>query len=146
MTKFETLADCGLRGAALAQKVGEYITEHPDEWNQTEWGVTGSCGTTMCVAGTATWLTGGQWDTDVYSDRYDAFITGPDGEHVGNWAAEVLQAEKWDAGDGCGSGDADRLFMWTPNSWRDTQGQLSQLWDKLEELYGRDNITRPKGY
>lgn len=43
----------------LLRKTLEYIEEHPDEWNQDSWAERRSgCGTTMCVAGTAAYLSG----------------------------------------------------------------------------------------
>lgn len=47
-----------LRGAPLAQAVAEYITAHPEEWDQSGWGYKDeNCGTTACFAGTAVLLT-----------------------------------------------------------------------------------------
>lgn len=60
--------------AAFARQVLDYILEHPDEHDQTHWGLhPDGCGTTMCIAGTAVTLdpdTGVTW----YSSESGQFM------------------------------------------------------------------------
>jgi hypothetical protein len=72
----------------LLRKTMEYIEAHPQEWDQDEWVAKGSCGTTMCFAGTAAYLMGAVMDP-----RVDvSMCTLPDGssKNIEWYAAEQL--------------------------------------------------------
>lgn len=53
--KFDAL---DLRGAELARAILDILEEDPDLHSQEVWGVRNFCGTTMCIAGHAAYLTG----------------------------------------------------------------------------------------
>lgn len=42
----------------LLRKVLNFVTDHPDEWNQGVWAVRSACGTTACIAGHTVLMTG----------------------------------------------------------------------------------------
>lgn len=42
--------------AVFARRVYDYLVAHPERHNQGGFGHKNSCGTTMCIAGTAAWL------------------------------------------------------------------------------------------
>jgi len=51
---------------ALAQRVLDFIHEHPEHHDQGSIDMNGpQCGTTMCIAGTAAWLTWGDKSGDI---------------------------------------------------------------------------------
>jgi hypothetical protein len=61
----------------LLRKTMEHIEAHPQEWDQQVW----RCGTTMCFAGTACDLDGGQWaDADMPEDEDAPYLLRRDGE------------------------------------------------------------------
>lgn len=45
-----------MRDEAMLRKVGDYIAEHPEEYDQSFWAQKSACGTTHCVAGTTVFL------------------------------------------------------------------------------------------
>lgn len=139
-----------LRGAALAQATAEYITEHPEEWDQNTWGEGGlSCGTRACFGGTACIIAGeaalcihAGWPEFGHLD----FTHDPGERSFSDVAQELLGIDRFDReslffGDWefntSDYGDVDRN---TP-----TQDRIRNLWAKMVELYG-DEITVPEEY
>jgi len=132
------------RGAALAQKVAEYITEHPDEWDQDKW----ACGTKACFGGRAMILTG-LGRTEMTEWGYESLVfVHPDSESGGfSETAGQLLGLDWD--------NAYSLFYdpWEYNKDKDgdvidrtpLQDKVRNMWQKLTELYG-DKITTPEEY
>ena len=50
----------------LIRKTLDFIREHPEKHNQKTWATKTPCGTTMCFAGTAIWLSGGEFRFNEY--------------------------------------------------------------------------------
>lgn len=73
------------------EAVLDYIRTHPEEYNQTVWADRGSCGTTLCFAGTAVVLSGYKilWD----ETTTDAYLCqrGPEDGHIAEVAADELE-------------------------------------------------------
>lgn len=65
----------------LINKTLDYIRANPDEHDQSEWAKTTDCGTTMCFAGTAVFLSGGMF---VWNDSQQAA-----GVHTGSLPEEA---------------------------------------------------------
>lgn len=82
-----------------ARKVLEHLTAHPEEHNQTNFGMRTSCGTTACIAGATILMDA---DTTVLWDGVGMFgaVTTPTrpGQCVTDRAAELLGLNSYDAG------------------------------------------------
>lgn len=132
------------RGAELAQEVAEYITAHPDEWDQGTWG----CGTTACFGGRSLLMTG---QAEIH--EYDGtgvevlYLNGNTPPGNAEAAGKLLEL----------NGDQANSLFYDP--WelvRDEEGnfdfetpietRVKQMWQKLTELYGSDKITTPEEY
>lgn len=133
------------RGAALAQAVAEYITEHPEEWDQGTWG----CGTRACLGGRALIMTGLAEIRPYEGTGVEVLeLVGPQplgtsssvaGKllELDSDAAYSLFYDPWELDeDEEGSVDLD-----TPIEIR-----VQRMWQKLTELYGSDKITTPEAY
>lgn len=125
-----------LRGAPLAKAVAEYITAHPEEWDQGQWGIETDCGTTACFAG---------W-TLILTDRAEF----ERGVLAGSNASVPLRASLL-----LGK-DFDSLFFWDPDEEYREQLELDGLeedildivvpvYDKLKEMWQRVATYYPKG-
>jgi hypothetical protein len=126
-----------LRGAELAQAVAEYITAHPDEWNQDDWGYRDAhCGTQMCIAGTAALMTGRAEfieDENLLGEKvsYLYLTYGLDFVETG---AAVLDLDRKSAVD---------LFY---NFQSYGAEGVGAMWHKLASLYPEGAITIPPEY
>lgn len=97
----------------LLRKTLEYIEEHPHEWDQDSWAEKWpGCGTTMCVAGTATYLSGADlvWTRNEggrISFDEAVLCQTPDGLHrdIEDYATELL---------GLTPGQANAIFYSNP--------------------------------
>lgn len=134
------------RGAALAQEVAEYITDHPDEWDQGSWG----CGTTACFGGRALLMTGrAVMNRDHHRGDFLRFADGTYEQTLGfsGVAGDLLELDfraayglfydSWDAPEGP---DGE------PNWDLPANEKVKLMWRKLTELYGADKITTPEEY
>ena len=106
----------------LLRKALEYITEHPEEHDQSSWARRTPCGTTLCLAGTVAKLTGHDFSWDVFPDL--AFSTT-----TGRLISEVAQDELR-----IDNVDAHLLFHGC-----DT---VDELWEAAEEITDGE-IRRP---
>jgi len=118
----------------LLRKTLEHIEAHPEEWNQEYW----RCGTTMCFAGTACHLDGGEWVTESAQSTQDLdglhngeFVMRRDGEERDQrWGHEayVHCATRAQRVLGITPGAADKLF--------DEENTLDDLRRLVGELCG----------
>lgn len=144
-----------LRGAALAQVTAEYITAHPEEWDQGTWGnKEPECGTTACFGGTACVFAGvAEWFSDKFDSDYgylDIVDTSFQTQSFADIAQKLL---------GLDNADRDSLFFgsWEYNKTTidgdvfsvdentPTEDKIRNLWAKMVELYG-DEIVVPGEY
>jgi hypothetical protein len=72
--------------AELAYRVLDYVTAHPEQWNQKKWW----CGTSGCFAGWTINLSGEE------VDRFGIVYVGGALEHIANRAAQLLGFEDED--------------------------------------------------
>lgn len=111
----------------LLRQTLEYITAHPEEWDQEQWAIKDSCGTAYCAAGTTVVLHDGKdainWDS-AHRRNYGSRLSTdeairPDGEWIGirDRAQELL---------GLNHFQADRLF--------DASNTLYDLWAIAESM------------
>jgi len=81
------------------EAVLDYIRTHPEEHDQSVWADRGSCGTTLCFAGTAVVLSGYEilWD----ETTNDAYLCqrGPETGHIAEVAADELELSDVQAND-----------------------------------------------
>lgn len=122
-----------LRGAELAQAVAEYITAHPEEWDQSDWGFRSpGCGTQMCIAGTAALMTG-----QAEFVGYDLRLIGDGDSYTEDWVK---------------TGRA--LLGVTPDQARDLflgfidhgASGVREMWRRVASLYPEGAITIPVEY
>lgn len=153
MTSIEVRPD--LRGAALAQAAAEYLSEHPEEWDQGTWGqVKPGCGTRACLGGTGALIsgeahleeheTGYMMIVETSNPRYGSIravaervfeLSWEEAEDLfyGPWQYDVVRPE-------LDEDDDDRYDYGTP-----VENRVKNLWAKMTELYG-DQITVPEQY
>lgn len=138
-----------LRGAELAQATAEYITAHPEEWDQGTWGNKEPyCGTTACFGGTACFIAG---EVKWYDDKHDSgygyldFANGRTDTNFARVAQTLLDL---------GTEDSSNLFFgnweFNPTNPGDidntpTRDKVRNMWAKMVELYG-NKITVPEEY
>lgn len=122
-----------LRGAELAQAVAEYITAHPEEWDQDNWGTRDTeCGTQMCIAGTAALMTGcADFDYAGYLSLLSGTNYSEDWTHTGR---ELLGLTPEQARD---------LFV---NFMGYGESGLREMWHRVASLYPEGAITIPAEY
>lgn len=84
------------------KKIRDWITEHPESYNQDLWGSQTECGTKHCIAGWACVLSGVQlsWYYAYDDDVSYTFMT-KDGAHISTVARDLL---------GLSSDQAEKLF------------------------------------
>lgn len=124
-----------LRGAELAQATAEYITEHPEEWNQEHWISANSCGTTACVAGTAVLIVGLRITDEAVpvvaaSALGFNYYTNDDIRDLflGQWYREA----------------EDEVFELPP--LLPLNDRLTEMWHRIAGLYPEGAITIPEQY
>lgn len=105
----------------LLRTVLEHVTAHPEEHDQDFWALQRACGTTRCIAGWATYLSGctERWETDplIAGARGAGFVTTPNGPTmtVPRAAASLL---------GLDDGEASVLFY----------AENGGVWEAVEEI------------
>jgi|SRR6266850_2920309 len=138
-----------LRGAALAQATAEYITAHPEEWDQGTWGNKDpECGTIACFGGTACFIAGeAEWYEDSDGSGY-GHLNSANGRTDMDFTrvAQTLL--------GLGDHVSNGLFFgnWEFNRTKTgnidntpIRDKVRNMWAKMVELYG-DKITVPEEY
>ncbi len=94
------------RGADLAAEVLKAIAADPEKHKQSDWGTKTACGTTMCVAGWTTWLTGEAGFRQSYLPEEQFLNVIDTDSFVEERAKELL---------GLSDDDAERLFYYMNN-------------------------------
>lgn len=135
-----------LRGAPLAQAVCEYITAHPEEWNQDNWGIEDDCGTTARFAGWTLLLTDSAW--------FENGILAGSSFSISEQASLLLGR------------NFGMLFYWNPdeeyrlglelnegrheeearNESLSIEEKLCELWHRVARYYSAGEITIPEEY
>lgn len=94
----------------LLRKVLDHVTAHPEEHNQSMWGVRTSCGTAYCIAGHALVMSGVQlgWEDTADGYGYATVDVTKDGEQIHDAARRVL-----------GLDDVQAYLLFDPNNSRD---------------------------
>jgi hypothetical protein len=126
---------------ARLRKELEYITAHPEEWDQSTWGrrTTRSCGTVACLAG----------NTVLHADEEVVWELGRmigvnDGQSIPERARELLGLNEVEAEDLFAGGNSLRM-LWRMAS-RFTDGEI-QVPEDLPEWADADpwtmTLTRP---
>ncbi len=107
----------------LLRKVLEFITEHPDEWEQAEWLSRSTCGTAGCVAGWAVVMDGQEieWEPDVLDNGLTGYRASgtKQGLRIDDAAREALGLTPF---------EASEMFM--------AYNDLPYLWHLAREFTG----------
>lgn len=111
----------------LLRKVLEHITEHPNEWDQDNWGVKTACGTAHCVAGHTVAMTGHElmW----FRQGSELHLGGVNG--VAGYCSVHAAAR-----DELGLDDDEAYLLFHPDN------SLDVLWGYAEDLTNGE-ITKP---